>query len=456
MKLAVKENQFADAAVFHLLPHDVLYQIFVLCVKTTPDPWFPVVLSQVCRSWRFTALASPILWTTIVLRLCRPRQRHLRPKAFLERSRGLPIYMHVHVHRSPKRHECTIVSSHATRLRALILTSRDRELAMDSVGYFFQMPFRSLAFFHVFVPGQVGFQVIRKPHSADPFFTPSLLSGPSFRDFLWFRWNVRNVTALILKGLGSADRPFMRHMWKMLHECSGTLRHLDFEGWAPTNDLGSSISPVVLQALRYLRIGYIDDMSSLAACIHAPNLDVLVLHDVLFCPAMLPQLESTTIAQCNLPLIFQLLAPSCTRLRQLTFIGVDACPRDAVDAFFGGLPAVIALTLSLCHPVFSDALFQPEARYRVPKAILPKLSHLNVSLSRPTDLARFLLRHKTVDVPPLKRIDVTRRQFSEAYGRPGICDILGVVLKIGSEEGVAVGVLEDPRIYIISQVVSAV
>ncbi|KAJ6558149.1 hypothetical protein B0H19DRAFT_1150102 [Mycena capillaripes] len=448
-----------NQAVFHLLPHDILHQLFILCVKTASDPWFAVVLSQVCHSWRFTALASPTLWTTVVLHTSRRRQRHLRPKAFLERSRGLPICMHIRVHRRQQRHEGALVSHHAPRLHALILTSHDRELAMNSVGYFSQMPFRSLGFFHVLVPGQVDLHVIRKPDSAVPFFTPyptpPILHGPSYRDFLWFRWNVQNVTKLILKGLGTPERPSMRHLWKMLHECSETLQHFDFEGWAPTNDLGSSISPIVLPALRYLRLGYIDDLSSLAACIHAPNLDIFTFHDVLFCPPRSPYPESTLVTPCDLPHIFQVLAPSCLCLRQLTLVGVDACARDAVDAFFSSLSELTVLILSLCHPIFSDALFQPEARYRVPKAIFPKLAQLKISLSRPTDVARFLLRHKTLQVLPLKRIDITTRQLSEAYGRPGIRDILAVVLEMSSREGVAVGLIEDPRILVDFQVGSA-
>ncbi|KAJ7911595.1 hypothetical protein B0H13DRAFT_2009292 [Mycena leptocephala] len=245
-------------------------------------------------------------------------------------------------------------------------------------------------------------------------------------------------------------------MWKILHQCSETLQHFDFEGQAPTNDLGPLIPPITLPALRHLRIGYIDDLSILAACIYAPNLDIFELHDVLFCPVILPHTENTPITPCNLQLIVRVLAPSCARLRQLSFVGVVGCPRDAVDAFFSSLSELSVLVLAMCHPNISNALFQPEARYRVPKPIFPKLAHLNISLSRPTDLARFLLRHKTVSVPSLRRVDISVGQFSEAYGRPGTRSILAAVLEMNTREGMAVCLTQDPRIYVISQVAGGI
>ncbi|KAF8198390.1 hypothetical protein K438DRAFT_2016434 [Mycena galopus ATCC 62051] len=434
------------------LPHDILLEIFVLCVKTNPDPWVPVNLAQVCLSWRASALAAPPLWTNIVLHMYpRRRQKHLRPKAFLKRSCGMPVHMHIHVGRLQQLHEGALISSHAARLHTLTLTSHDREIAMDYVRYFSQIPFKSLALFRVFVPGQIDIHLVRESDSVVLLFTPCSIPRNGYRDFVWLRrLRAHDLTVLVLKGLGSTERPSLRQMWNILHESSGTLQHFDFEGWAPTNDVGLLISPINLPALRQLRIGYIDDITSLGACIYAPNLDIFALQDVLFCPAMLPYPEDRTIVQCNLPLLFQFLAPSCTYLSQLSLVGLAACARDATDAFFSGLSELTVLMLTLCDPTFADALFQPEARYRVPKAVFPKLCHLNISGAPQTDLARFLLRHKTVSVSPLTRLDITNMQFSEAYGRVGIRSILAVVLEMNSREGMAVYLVNDPRSVAIS------
>ncbi|KAF7361399.1 hypothetical protein MSAN_01173000 [Mycena sanguinolenta] len=354
------------------------------------------------------------------------------PRLSSDAPPGLLIDMHFHAGRLQQRHESGIISSHAPRLRTLTLTSYDREIAIDSVEYFSQMPSHSLQFLRVFVPGEIDLHIVRGGNFAGrSLFCAIIPYGTGSRDFLCFRQlNAQNITALILK----------------VERCS----ILTLRGWAPTNDLGSLIHPIRLPLLRHMRIGYIDDIAGLVACIYAPNLDVLVLHDVFFCPAMLPYTEGTTVSQTDLPLVFQFLAPSCMRLRQLSLVGVAACARDAVDAFFGTLFELTVLVLNLCHHSFSDALFQPEARYRVPKAIFPKLAHLNISGAAQTDLARFLLRHKTVSVLPLKRLDITFAQFSAAYGRPGIRSILAVVLEMNSREGMAVFLVNDPRIIAVS------
>ncbi|KAJ7471949.1 hypothetical protein FB451DRAFT_1559152 [Mycena latifolia] len=435
----------------HLLPHDVLYELFVLCVQTTPDPWFPVVLSQVCHSWRFTALASPALWTTVVFRVSRWYQRHLRAEAFLERSRGLPISVHIHLDRHPTRRVGSIVLSNAVRLRCLTLTSQNRDLIMDCVGFFAEIPFHAMELFHVVIPGEMDLQIIRKPDLAIPFFTPypTVLNAPS--KFLWFSWIVQNVTSLSLKGLGSRERPSMEQMWSILAGCRETLRNLDFEGWAPSTDAGSAriLAPITFPRLRSLRLGYLDDISSLAACIVAPRLQILVLHDVLFCPTMLLYPENTHITRCNVSRVFRALVPSCTRLTHLALVGVDACARDTVDMLFDAASETTALVLSLCHPSISDRLFQPEARYCTAKAVLPKLRHLTSSLTAPIDFARLLLRHKTAAVAPLKRLDIFQVQLSAAYSRPGICSILAVVLEMNVKEGMLLSVLTPaPKIHV--------
>ncbi|KAJ7216283.1 hypothetical protein B0H12DRAFT_1329512 [Mycena haematopus] len=433
------------------LPHDILYELFVLCIKTTPNPWFPVVLSQVCHSWRSVALAAPTLWKNVTIHTFPSQQQdHLRSKAFMERSGSLPIGIFFHAGRLQHQDASAIISSHAARLHALVLVSHDRKIAVDFVGHFSQIPFQSLQYFHVFVPGQIEFHVVRGANSAVPMFTPypTAFNGLSSREFLCFRQlNAQNVTTLVLKGLTFNERPSLRHMWNILHECSGTLQLFDFEGWAPINDFGPLIHPIRLSALRNLRIGYIGDITGLAACIYAPNLHFLTFHDVSYSPTMLPYLEGTSIAQTNLALVFQFLAPSCVKLCQLSLVGLAACARDAVDAFFSTLSELAVLVLNFCHPTFLDALFQPEARYHIPKAIFPKLSRLNLSSAPQTDLARFLLRHKAVEaVLPLERLDITFEQFWAAHGRPGIRSILAVVLEMNSREGLAVYLFQNTPI----------
>ncbi|KAJ7186870.1 hypothetical protein C8R46DRAFT_1184706 [Mycena filopes] len=445
-----------NSSTLAALPHDVLYELFLLCVRTNPDLSFPVVLSHVCHSWRATALASPIFWHAVVLRLSGPEQRHLRAKAFLERSQALPVFIHIDIFRHLTRPEADIILQHAAHVETFVLTSYETELALETVGYLAAMPFPSLEMFNVVVPGKLQFEVHRSagraPTSESPFQTPyptpPALRSPSNRDFMWSRWSAHRVTSLTLKGLNSATRPSLKDMRQILDECKSTLRNLDFEGWAPPSDISTPVvSPVALPALRSLRLGYIDDMSRLVESITAPALQNLVLHDVVFLPVALPHLEDTPIVPCDLPRIFRALAPSIAHLRHLALIGLEVCARPAMDAFFQSMPALRVLALNRCHPSLPAALFQPEARYRAPQPVLPRLEHLSTTLVRSTDLARFLLRHRTlagegasgsVTVAPLRRLDITTRQFEAAYQRRGIRDILAVVLEMNSRDGMLV------------------
>ncbi|KAJ7675491.1 hypothetical protein B0H17DRAFT_131595 [Mycena rosella] len=196
----------------HLLPHDVLCELFLLCVKSTPNPCLPVILSQVCRSWRSTALMSPALWTNVVFRMSHPQQRHLRPRAFIKRSRRLRISVHIYVDCQPTRCVGNIISHNAPCLRSLTLTSQNRELILDSIGFVPRMPFHSMELFHAAVPGGLNFQVVRQADHAVPFFTPyptsPYLDAPGYHDFLRFSWNVQNVTSLSFEGLSPREGPY--------------------------------------------------------------------------------------------------------------------------------------------------------------------------------------------------------------------------------------------------------
>ncbi|KAJ7086434.1 hypothetical protein B0H15DRAFT_349668 [Mycena belliarum] len=433
----------------HLLPHDVLYELFLLCVTTSPDPWLPVVLSQVCQSWRYAALASPTLWTTVSFRMSHPQQIHREPQAFLERSRGLPIDMLIYFDRHPADRVGRLVSSNAHRLRSLTLTSAAGGLVLDSVGFFARMPFPLMSLFRAVVPGEMDFHIIRSPDPACPFFapypTPPDLDVPIHRHFLWFSWNVRNLTTLSLMGLAPFERPSMEHTWSILSGCSGTLRHFDFEGWAPsTNDPPRNFPPITFPMLRSLRLGYLDDISSLVAFIVAPCLHVLSFYNALLCPTTRLYQETTLITQCDLSRVFRTLAPSCTRLTMMTLFGLDVCARDAVDVLFSTISEATGLMLLSCHPSITDGLFQPEARYRIPKVVLPKLRYLSITSTCPIDLARFLLRHKTVATSPLKLLQISRKQCHAASARPGIRSILAVVLDLNVKEGMCVSLLDRP------------
>ncbi|KAJ6632529.1 hypothetical protein B0H10DRAFT_1977691 [Mycena sp. CBHHK59/15] len=441
--------------VFHLLPHDVLHDLFVLCVNTSEaHSNMPIVLSHVCHSWRHTALASPMLWTIIIFKASRPSQKHLQAHASLQRSRGLPISLHINVIHHLQRHEGDIVGHNAERLCRLSLTSSDREIGLSSMEYLGGIAMPLLESFDALVADEINLTVTRKPNPATPFyvppFTPHRLTAPVSRTFFWSPWKAQNLTSLCLKGLGPGETPSVRLMWQILSGCKLTLVDFHFEGSAPSGINGRLevvLVPVVLPALRTLRIGYLDNFLGLLSCIYAPNLRALCLHDALFFPTIRLPPARSTVTQPNLALVFELLSPSCTHLLELRLVGMDACPRATVDTFFGTLSRTTFLAISSCHAVYTDALFQPEARFRVPKVVFPRLHHLDVSLTDPVDLSRFLLRHKTVTVPALKQLYIPQRMASLSTGGTGIFSIvLDLCL---THFGTSLTVLRDPPVHLI-------
>ncbi|CAK5277979.1 unnamed protein product [Mycena citricolor] len=242
-------------------------------------------------------------------------------------------------------------------------------------------------------------------------------------------------------------------MCDLLITCSQTLCHLDYEGWAPLEDSEPEERTVTLPVLRNLRLAFIDDIAALASCIVAPALLNFTLHDVLFCPTLLPVVDRRAATlRDEIAAVFDSLGrSSCTTVTRLRLVGLGHCQRSDVDTFFDRMPNLTDLEISLCDRVYQEALFQPESCFRLPRIVFPILSSLTTTLVRPTDLARFLLRHKTLAsaVKPLKKLDVTQKQIADAYARPGICSILAVVLEMSCKEGMLVSATQDPRIYVV-------
>src|SRR5271170_2310113 len=75
------------------LSHDVLHCIFTFCNEAQYQ--VSIVLAQVCRPWRFSALASPFLLTDIRMVCHRRHPHHNWVKTCLKRARGLPINLTV-------------------------------------------------------------------------------------------------------------------------------------------------------------------------------------------------------------------------------------------------------------------------------------------------------------------------------------------------------------------------
>ncbi|KAJ6631536.1 hypothetical protein B0H10DRAFT_1938400 [Mycena sp. CBHHK59/15] len=219
-------------------------------------------------------------------------------------------------------------------------------------------------------------------------------------DFVWSQWNAQNITSLTRSGmLKPMYQISMSDMLNILTVCQSTLRQFDFQGAIPDVSEGEEYSEITLPILKSMRLGYLGEIWYLPALISAPGLETLVLHDTLASPTTTQTLYDTDDdSKDNLEYLLGTLIRNCKHLRSFTPVAMDECLRDVVDLFFSELSELVHLSLLDADSNFSDALFQPEAQYTVPRIISPKLESFSVSYVPPTDLARFLLRHKTVDI----------------------------------------------------------
>ncbi|KAF9475953.1 hypothetical protein BDN70DRAFT_864003 [Pholiota conissans] len=67
--MEAKTGQFATSPI-RGLPPEILKDIFLLCLSSQPNTMIqskkaPILLTQVCNSWRLLALQTPTLWASI-------------------------------------------------------------------------------------------------------------------------------------------------------------------------------------------------------------------------------------------------------------------------------------------------------------------------------------------------------------------------------------------------------
>ncbi|KAJ7640295.1 hypothetical protein DFH06DRAFT_625881 [Mycena polygramma] len=441
------------------LPYDILHEVFALATADaihSGNFYFPVVLSHVCSSWRFAALATPIIWSALYTSTRNSETASLRSRAYFDRSQAMPVNATVWIPWAPSaaavNPELALLAENAQRLVTLTLVCAD----MGQLPVLFAclpVALSALHFLHITVASSdmkftLGLAADGRlpPLGRAPFRLPAVDKGVR-----WSDWGTAGITHLYLNGLPATARPSVESMWHILVGCQSTLQTFEYKGWAPVwDDANSVLHPVELPMLRCLQLFWIDDLSVLTGLMSAPKLQYLSLENGLIMDNLYPSEgdDDSDFPECDVPLLFEQLAPSCSVLEHLSLYGVDTCPRSSVDRFFAAMPALESLLLFDVDEDVEDALFQPECRFRLPREVLfPALVDLSVSDVPPADLARFLLRHKSLPVAPLRCIALTHEQEREACGANP--SILGLVLKMCiADHGLEVDVMLPERVVI--------
>ncbi|KAJ6552051.1 hypothetical protein DFH09DRAFT_1499064 [Mycena vulgaris] len=429
----------------HRLPHDILHALFILCNEQALHSDvnnFSVILSHVCSSWRASALANPRIWDTINTHSPTSPPQQMQLRAYLERSQGMELHVTVAIKRESEPSliatpAFALLAAYAHKVRTLCLMCTDAGQFPALLGCLAaDMPLLQTVFMAATPGKEKGREKFlvrcaprldqRRSQDVVPFRLP-MLADTGVR---WSTWGTSNITHLHMKGLPREARPSMESLWHILTGCYSTLEMFNFEGYAPMwDDENSVLQPVVLPMLWEVNLFFVDDLAPLAALLVAPGLERLTISNGKRCVNPYPLEDEVNFVDCDTPRLLEHFGAGGIALRDLFLYGLSGCPRSTIDHFFASLPNVDRIILFEPDETFQAAFFQPECRYRVlHDALFPRLSHISVTTTLPSDLGRFLLRHKTLPVMPLQSLYITHDQHCAAY-EPAR-SILGMILDV--------------------------
>ncbi|KDQ57867.1 hypothetical protein JAAARDRAFT_206662 [Jaapia argillacea MUCL 33604] len=282
------------------IPHDILYDIFTMGTHQPDDPDFPILVSQVCRDWRYLALATPTLWSSIPMYCHKHTTDHSRWLfARLMRSTGVPITLNIFMTRPFTWCEMeTVLMPHLHRIKGMnvMLGEQTRRLLLMEVWRMLALDFPRLQRFSFQVGQGSKFEVVTQQPC--PFRLPSLHPQSGRIDWTNWMWIPRNLKSFCLSFLPPEHTPTLADLHTMLAGSSSTLQNLEIrspvvptEHFPPTNERASTDKrpprPITLPSLKSLTIGYIsatpcDD--SLASLLYTPNVRDVTIRDLRRCP----------------------------------------------------------------------------------------------------------------------------------------------------------------------------
>ncbi|KAF8845534.1 hypothetical protein BDN67DRAFT_961900 [Paxillus ammoniavirescens] len=318
----------------YTVPIDILAYIFDLGThfdwKDVVD--FPILVSQVCRSWRNLALSTPTLWTNIFISSAsiarwvtfHPGPVLAKASAFVTRSQRCPLHIKAELMVPDRTNLVNQVCSLFVRMIAtatieLIALVHDRvktlHIETDVNDAVFMATFRLLS---------LGLPMLEEWHvnfgNANDSFKRRTWSAPNqtFAEFdasehrrgwlgdgtqqlsveaslprlkalslcgvraTWAHWSIGNLTSLSLSYMSVADRPCVQHLRDVLEKNAASLERLELFAMLPRKWAEDQTPRIILPKLRELRVGYADQSEAIGLfmVLEMPSLKSLALCDV--------------------------------------------------------------------------------------------------------------------------------------------------------------------------------
>ena len=278
------------------LSHDILHYLFATCLHTIEDqPGLPVVLSHVSPAWRFTALRSPLLWTSIYMQCKRRHPRHAWVRVYLRRTKGLPLDFHIYTLRPLEQEELQIIinpNSHRFRTFRIVTTS---DILLPIIFKELLVDFPILEEFEFRAQGgrdRARVVITRQPGlliGDEPFRLPPVKNRN--HEIMWADWQARCITFIAMDYMPHTVRPTLTDIYTIFDTNKFTLKVIEFRGFAPelppdqeaTDSTG--YPPIALTQLDSLTISYLAPIHflSLLCLFTAPNLTTLTMRDICRC-----------------------------------------------------------------------------------------------------------------------------------------------------------------------------
>ncbi|KAF9072487.1 hypothetical protein BDP27DRAFT_1445718 [Rhodocollybia butyracea] len=395
------------------IPYDILRTIFeILCQTSSPGPSSSLIVSHVCSSWRYVAIHSPTIWTSIRINLNRPyqEQHHQLLEKLVERSCPLKISFEISARRMMSDSEVGLVEKYASQMKTFTISTPGARL----MYWFIQSltcQFPVLEEFSFIADGLRYFSVSRSCIPGTSFHLPPV-SKNFVPDWQSTQWPVTNITKLELVHLERI--PTWAQLSSILKACGSTLLELKFHGNSPFlafDDMEHD--GVELRHLQSFSLGYFDMNIPLTMMVRMPSLRKLHLRDLTRCT------ESPTAPRGKKdPMWDRLSYPTVIFQSMLTLNPLPQLEELGLWGIYGGTsingalafknfitltPKLRKLYAYAISPIYFDVLYDTSGGL-----LFPALSELTVteSGSQPDKIVSYMSSRVELSSPRLDKLSV--------------------------------------------------
>lgn len=337
------------ALIFDAVPRSARHGVLIRTLPRVNHVPFSVVISHVSRLWRYIAIHTPSLWTTIRFSKLNWRSLSLH-RLFVERSRSRLLDIHFTCYDGMGAFHPSVLHLH--RCRKLVIASHEFPVVFHILQHLRTLSAPRLESFKInMLAGELEEpldQIGRIFEGGAPFLSSVKLCGISS---LGCRPPLAAITYLQLHGRFSAYPVTLETFSEVLNIVASSLRHLSLEGMVVSYQEEDVIFDIHLPVLSFLDIRFPDDfdeyndededeeqyiygyIQSLWKTLKVPALETLSLY----------YLSAGQLHRCMVDLMQPMHAETRATLQSLYLDQVEV--GDHIDFVASACPNIVKLSL---------------------------------------------------------------------------------------------------------------